>query len=120
MPSEPFGGRFYFTFPSVRNILPLGMYPKLTEVLMEYITTTLDKVPVGESVLVSEIGNVGTIRRRLMDMGFVGGSRTVCIGESPLGDPRAFLIDGAVIALRRSDCADIFVRQGDELEERND
>lgn len=86
---------------------------------MEYITTTLDRVPVGESVLVSKIDTGGTIRRRLMDMGFVGGSRTVCIGESPLGDPRAFLIDGAVIALRKRDCSGIYVRQGDELEERN-
>lgn len=79
---------------------------------------TLDRVPIGEAVTVSGIGRSG-IRRRLTDIGLVHGAATVCVGESPLGDPRAFLIDGAVIALRRRDCSAISViRQGDNGEIR--
>lgn len=77
---------------------------------------TLDRIPVGEAVTVAYLGESG-IRRRLTDIGLVRGAETVCIGESPLGDPRAYLIDGAVIALRRSDCSAISViRQGDNGE----
>ena len=75
---------------------------------------TLDRIPVGEAVTVAYLGG---IRRRLTDIGLVRGAETVCIGESPLGDPRAYLIDGAVIALRRRDCSAISViRQGDNGE----
>lgn len=77
---------------------------------------TLDRIPVGEAVTVAYLGESG-IRRRLTDIGLVRGAETVCIGESPLGDPRAYLIDGAVIALRRRDCSTISViRQGDNGE----
>lgn len=77
---------------------------------------TLDRISVGEAVTVARLGESG-IRRRLTDIGLVRGAETVCIGESPLGDPRAYLIDGAVIALRRRDCSAISViRQGDNGE----
>ena len=76
---------------------------------------TLDRITVGEAVTVAYLGESG-IRRRLTDIGLVRGAETVCIGESPL-DPRAYLIDGAVIALRRRDCSAISViRQGDNGE----
>ena len=42
----------------------------------------------------------GNMRRRLQDLGIVTGSDVVCVGTSPLGDPRAYLIKGAVIAIR--------------------
>ena len=43
------------------------------------------------------------IRRRLMDLGFVEGTKIRCVGISPFGDPKAFLIRGSVIALRKED-----------------
>jgi len=42
---------------------------------------------------------------RLRDLGFTPGSTITLTGISPLGDPLAFRIRGAVIALRRVDAA---------------
>lgn len=80
--------------------------------------TTLDKLPVGAEASVHQLRASGGIRRRLMDLGFVVGACAVCVGESPLGDPKAFLIDGAVIALRKKDCASIDILRGDCIEQR--
>ena len=41
--------------------------------------------------------------RRLTDLGLVRGTRVTCILRSPAGDPCAYLIRGALIALRRAD-----------------
>ena len=41
--------------------------------------------------------------RRLRDMGLVRGTPVRCLQVSPLGDPVAYLIRGAVVALRRAD-----------------
>ncbi len=58
---------------------------------------------------VIEINNSLDIRRRLMDMGLVEGSEIECVGKSPMGDPHAYLICGAIIALRNRDCENILV-----------
>lgn len=41
-------------------------------------------------------------RARLMELGLVPKTRVVCVASSPAGDPRAFLIRGKVVALRRA------------------
>ena len=41
---------------------------------------------------------------RFNDIGICEGIDIICIGEGPLGDPRAYLIGGAVIAIRNCDC----------------
>lgn len=63
----------------------------------------------GETAYVRQIKVQGSMRRRLQDIGLVKNTRVECIGKSPLGDPKAFLIRGAVIALRSEDCKNIFV-----------
>ena len=55
----------------------------------------------------------GGMRRRLMDVGLIEHTEVECLGRSPGGDPAAYLIRGAVIALRRADCAGI-VREEEE------
>ena len=50
------------------------------------------------------------MRRRLQDIGLIEGTVVECLGKSPLGDPTAFLIRGAVIALRREDAGRVLVR----------
>ncbi len=49
------------------------------------------------------------MRRRLNDIGLIPGTRVECLGRSPGGDPSAYLIRGAVIALRRSDSQNILI-----------
>jgi ferrous iron transport protein A len=71
---------------------------------------TLDNILPGESARVVKLGSREGIRRRLQDIGLIEDTRVECVGQSPSGNPLAFLIRGAVIALRRDDCADILVR----------
>ena len=63
----------------------------------------------GQSARICELKNIGTMRRRLIDLGFAKGSEVCCIGVAPLGDPKAYLIKGAVIALREEDSNKISV-----------
>ena len=63
----------------------------------------------GEKALVSGMYSQGGIRRRLRDIGLVEGAEVECLMKSPLGDPVAYLIKGAVIALRREDAAAVTV-----------
>lgn len=54
----------------------------------------------------------GGMRRRLQDLGLVEGARVECVGRSPGGDPSAYLICGAVIAIRAQDGRNVLVRAG--------
>ena len=63
----------------------------------------LNTAPVGTSYLVRSVGGDGPMRRRLMDLGLVDGARITPLFESIGGDPRAYDIRGAVIALRGMD-----------------
>jgi len=49
------------------------------------------------------------MRRRLLDIGLIENTDVECLGRSPGGDPTAFLIRGAVIAIRSEDCRDILI-----------
>lgn len=65
---------------------------------------------VGQQGVVCALGNTGAIRRRLLDIGLTPGTVTTCVGRSPGGDPAAYLIRGAVIAIRDGDAAAVTVR----------
>lgn len=78
-----------------------------------------DRIPMshmkaGESGRVTELMLQGEMRRRLQDLGLIPGTIVECVGRSPLGDPAAYLIRGAVIALRSDDSGQIIIkRQGE-------
>lgn len=67
---------------------------------------TSDIIPL-TSLIETERGKVkqilidGPIRRRLMDLGLINGTIVEVLQKSPFGDPVAYLIRGAVIALRQ-------------------
>ncbi len=63
----------------------------------------------GESARVGALLVEGALRRRLLDLGLVRGTVVKCVGKSPAGDPSAYLIRGAVIALRAGDSAMILL-----------
>jgi len=63
----------------------------------------------GETGTVRAVTAEGTMRRRLQDIGLIPGTPVACVGRSPLGDPSAYRIRGAVIALRASDCSGILI-----------
>lgn len=68
---------------------------------------TLNELAIGETAVVRKLLIHGSMRRRLLDIGLIDGTPVQCIGRSPSGDPRAYLIRGAVIAIRSEDCAEI-------------
>ena len=70
----------------------------------------LSDINPGDKTRIKEIKSEGSIRRRLLDIGLIEDTEVECIGKSPMGDPRAFLIRGAVIALRSEDCRNIICR----------
>lgn len=63
----------------------------------------------GESCHISRLDMNGNMRSRLMDLGFISGASAECVHKSSGGDPAAYLICGAVIALRKSDAEKIFI-----------
>ncbi len=67
-------------------------------------------LPLGQSACVTELSGDGAIRRRLRDLGLIEGTSIECVGSSPCGDPHAYLIRGAVIAIRHEDSQRISVR----------
>ena len=77
------------------------------KVMSEYIK--LNELLPGERAEIIYMESIGSMRRRLFDLGFFEHGLVECVGESPLGDPRAYLIRGSVVALRNKDCGEISV-----------
>ena len=70
---------------------------------------SLNEMEPGQKTRIKEVRSHGRIRRRLLDIGLIENTEVECLGRSPGGDPSAFLIRGAVIALRSEDCRDIMI-----------
>lgn len=66
----------------------------------------LNKLKIGEEGLVTETSKNN---RRLKDLGLVKGARVKCVLKSPLGDPSAYDICGAVVAIRKEDASSVKV-----------
>lgn len=64
---------------------------------------TLQSLQPGQKGLVRQILAQGSMRRRLLDLGMTENTEVTCLGRSPAGDPSAYLIRGAVIAIRARD-----------------
>lgn len=63
----------------------------------------------GQTAKVKSLLSTGSIRRRLLDIGLIEGTEVECLQKSPAGDPTAYLIRGAVIALRSEDSSNVLV-----------
>jgi len=70
---------------------------------------TLADLPVGQAGVVAALMLRGAERRRLMDLGLVPGTVVVAEMRSPLGDPVAYRVRGASIALRREQAQHIHI-----------
>ena len=69
----------------------------------------LTDISLGTECRISALGVEGLMRRRLMDLGFVPGTKVACLRRSPAGDPTAYLVRGTVIALRKEDAASVYI-----------
>lgn len=64
----------------------------------------LCRIGVGERAKVRRMSVRGGMRRRFLDIGLVENATVECVGRSPAGDPSAYRIRGAIIAIREEDC----------------
>lgn len=72
-------------------------------------TLTLDRLPCGARGRIIQLNSGGAMRRRLLDVGFVPGSGVEPLYCSAGRAMTAYLIGGAVIALRKADARGIVV-----------
>ena len=70
----------------------------------------LSRLAPGERARVLGVTSQGAMRRRLQELGLRAGAWVECLGKSPLGDPAAYRVRGAVIALRRDDARAVTVQ----------
>lgn len=73
----------------------------------------LNDLQMGEVGVITSLMAQGSIKRRLLDIGLVDDTEVQCILNSPSQAPKAFLIRGAVIALRNEDCQNVLIRKDD-------
>lgn len=73
----------------------------------QYIPLSL--LPLGQTARVRALTSDGTARRRMLDLGLISGTLVEALQKSPSGDPTAYSIRGAVIALRSEEACKIMV-----------
>jgi DtxR family transcriptional regulator, Mn-dependent transcriptional regulator len=71
----------------------------------------LTTLKVGHAAVVRGFNCEGLSRRRLLDLGLTPGTRITHLFDAGFGDPRAFEIRGAVIALRRAETDSIEIER---------
>ena len=69
----------------------------------------LNYLPLGKTAKVKLLTSDGIIRRRMLDLGLISNTIVEAIQKSPSGDPTAYWIRGAVIALRSEEANKILV-----------
>lgn len=72
--------------------------------------TTLNLLAPGKPGIITGLRHLPDMNRRLRDIGFIEGTRVECLYRSPWGSPIAYLVRGAVIAVRTSDSDRIDIR----------
>ncbi|HOB28836.1 MAG: FeoA family protein [Dethiobacteria bacterium] len=69
----------------------------------------LHRLPVGSRGRVRQINITGAVRRRMLDLGLTFSTEVAVLQKSPSGDPTAYFIRGAVVALRSQEASQILV-----------
>ncbi|MBU5426303.1 ferrous iron transport protein A [Tissierella pigra] len=72
---------------------------------------SLSSLSIGEKCKVKKLTSEGLIRRRMLDLGIIDNTIIEPLHQSPSGDPVAYSIRGAVIALRSELAAMILVEK---------
>lgn len=70
---------------------------------------TLNSLAIGQCGRVKQLKVDGSMRRRLQDIGLIEGTMVECVQKSPAGDPVAYLIRGAIIAIRTEDSRKVLI-----------
>ncbi len=69
----------------------------------------LNTLPIGRKAFVDKLLSSGNERRRMLDLGLVPNTLVEALYKSPAGDPIAYQVRGAVIAIRSEDAKKILI-----------
>lgn len=70
---------------------------------------SLSSIELKNSAKICDVECSNALKNRLYDLGILENTVITPIFKGPFGDPTAYLIKNAVIALRKSDCENIIV-----------
>lgn len=93
------------------EILPQGTMPDVYGAFLPKAVKRLTTLSQGHEATICgiDVNCRGTARRRLLDLGFVRGSKVSIYIQSPMGNPNAYLIRGSGIALRQDQAKYILI-----------
>ncbi|MEG0750901.1 MAG: FeoA family protein [Oscillospiraceae bacterium] len=70
---------------------------------------TLDMLKNGRSAVITSVAGIGTLRRRLLDMGLTPHTEIMVRKTAPFGDPIELCLRGYELTIRRADARNIEV-----------
>lgn len=76
----------------------------------------LTQLPLHQEGIIVRMSVPGATGQRLLDLGLTPHTPIRCIGRSPSGDPRAYLVRGAIIAIRTCDSDLIYMKLQSQTE----
>lgn len=72
-------------------------------------TNTLNEVKLNTEVRIKKINIDGNLKRRILDLGMIEGTKIKPVFRSPLGDPTAYEVRGSLISLREEETKKIYI-----------
>ncbi len=82
-----------------------GLCPRMENLV------TLDELKSGEEAIIVKVLGNGAFRQRLLEMGFLPGTRIRVIRYAPLEDPVEYELKGYHVALRHEEAAKVLVER---------
>lgn len=102
--------------PANADLAPAGSrLPAPDRSVSPLAADSLASLAIGRPATVVALGGQRSFRRRLLELGFVPGTRIVVRNVAPLGDPLEIEIRGCRVSIRRAEAQEITV-QRTELE----
>ncbi|MGN0637881.1 MAG: ferrous iron transport protein A [Huintestinicola sp.] len=74
---------------------------------------TLDKLPIGQSGIITQVGGEGALRCRLLDMGLIPRTQVTVRKAAPMGDPIEIHLRGYELTLRLEEAKEITIMPTD-------
>ncbi len=72
---------------------------------------TLDKLEIGKSAIVREVGGDGALRQHFLDMGLIPAEVVTLVKYAPMGDPMELSVNGYELTLRLNDARQIVIEE---------
>ena len=74
----------------------------------------LSELKVGDKAEVTSVKAESAVRRRIMDLGLIKGTRFKVLRGAPFGDPMEIVFKGLYLAMRKNEADGVMVRKVDD------